>query len=174
MTNALICHFLTYIHHCILYTVCVCVFACSACYCRTSTIVTCVTLCWSLRVRRTSGKLSPCTGRDSTLMVSQTSVWMLPPVRSFLHSSDCLYKIIMTGESILLRLNLFLSLKIILLPQPNTLLSGSTEKQGNISYVLNIWYIFIHFHTFHGLLHSFFINCAKMRSDDNLSDLNQR
>lgn len=45
------------------------------------------------------------------------------------------------------------------------------ESDGCVDASTHI-YIFIHFHTFHGFLHSFLIKCAKMRSDHHLSDLN--
>lgn len=39
---------------------------CSVCCCRTCTTAMCVILCWWLRVRKTSGRMSLCTGRGST------------------------------------------------------------------------------------------------------------
>ena len=58
--------------------VCVCVCVCSVCCCRTYMTAMFVILCWWLRVKKTSGRMSLSTGRGSTpLMVSQKQMQMV-------------------------------------------------------------------------------------------------
>lgn len=88
-------------------------------------------------------------------MVSQTS----------LRSSACLDMIVMTRASIFQFSFVFVALKNIVSSDEYSILRIYGDAVEYLEYIFNILYVFIHFCSFYGFLHSFFMKCAKMRPD---------